>query len=61
MAKRVWFACAGVLLFGLGSALIANGWWSREYNTAMDLYRQAESAKARDVGGKLKASLVVSA
>lgn len=57
MAKRVWFACAGVLLFGLGSALIANGWWSREYNTAMDLYRQAESAKARDVGGKLKASL----
>jgi two-component system, sensor histidine kinase len=57
MSKRVWFAYAAVLLLGLGSALAANLWWSTQYESARDLYRQAEAAKARDVASRVKASL----
>ena len=48
MSKRVWFAYATVLLFGMGSALAANMWWSAQYDSAKDLYQQAEAAKADD-------------
>jgi len=57
MSKRVWFAYAGVLVVGLGSALVANNWWSSQYSSAKDLYQQAETAKAHDVAGKVKANL----
>ena len=56
MSKRVWFAYATVLLVGMGSALAANVWWTAQYDSAKDLYQQAEAAKARDVASKVKAS-----